>query len=406
MRGHVDRQGVLFVANIDLEQRVPCDHPLRDVKRFVDQQLLEIKPMLDAAYASTGRPSVPPETLLKALLLRALYSVRSEAQLVERIRFDLLFRWFLDLRIDSDVFDASVFSCNRERLERSDVIGTFFDSIVRRAIRERRVSEHFSVDGTLIDAYGSIKQFVPKESATQADADPAHADATAPAAPGRDPFKSRNAAVDFRGQRRSNETHLCRTDPDARLARKGDGQPARLSHLVNHVIENRHGLILAVDVRSPLHNGEAAAVPVMLEQIERRHGLRAKTLGADRGYDQGDLLLSLESAGVESHVASKAGPIGHRARAAGARNGAYQRKRGPQIAARQRNRDRSATAGYVLSQRCRKKGEESFSYLKCVAGLRRSSLSGRWKTRQLTVTSASAYNIIRLCGLARRSRVG
>lgn len=216
MRGKTDRQAVLFVAAIDLEARVRPDHPLRAVKRMADQDLAKMSRQFDAAYAREGRPSVPPERLIKAMLLQALYSIRSEAQLLERIDHDLLFRWFLDLRIDDEVFDATVFSHNRGRLGAHDLIARFFEHTVRRAMDQGLVSpDHFSVDGSLIEAYASIKSFKPKDGSGDGD---------------NNGFKSRNAEVGFHGQTRSNATHASRTDPDAKLVRKSDGKPALLSH--------------------------------------------------------------------------------------------------------------------------------------------------------------------------------
>ena len=208
MRGKHDPQAILFTAAIDLEQRVRPDHPLRAVKRMVDEDLRTMSRRFDAAYADEGRPSVPPERLIKALLLQSIYSVRSEAQLVERIDHDLLFRWFLDLRIDEPVFDATVFSHNRQRLEKHGLISAFFDGTVRRAIAAGLVSpDHFSVDGSLIEAYASIKSFKPKGEKDNKGDD---------AGDNNNGFKGRNAEVDFHGQKRSNDTHQSTTDPEAR----------------------------------------------------------------------------------------------------------------------------------------------------------------------------------------------
>ncbi len=232
MRGKADRQAVLFVAAIDLETRVRPDHPLRAIKRMVDQDLATMSRRLDAAYADEGRPSVPPERLIKAMLLQSLYSVRSEAQLVERVDHDLLFRWFLDLRVDEPVFDATVFSHNRGRLEKHGRIGAFFDGTVRRAIAAGLVSpDHSPVDGSLIEAHASIKSFKPKG---RDENDPGDSNG----------FKGRNAQVDFHGHKRSSATHESATGPEAKLIRKGDGQPARLPHALHALhalVENRHG---------------------------------------------------------------------------------------------------------------------------------------------------------------------
>jgi len=225
MRGKTDPQSILFIAAIDLDQRIRADHPLRAIKRMVDEDLKALDRRLEAAYADEGRPSIPPECLIKALLLQALYSIRSEAQLVERIDHDLLFRWFLNLRIDQEVFDATVFSHNRRRLEDNGLIADFFNQTVRRATAAGLVSaDHFSVDGSLIEAYASIKSFKPKEAKDHGQDDG-------------NGFKSRNTEVNFHGQKRSNDTHASTTDPQAKLIKKSDGQPARLCHALHAIVE-------------------------------------------------------------------------------------------------------------------------------------------------------------------------
>ncbi len=221
MRGKPDPQAVLFTAAIDLDARVRPDHPLRAIKRMADEDLAKMGRKFDAAYADDGRPGVPPERLIKAMLLQSIYSIRSEARLVKRIDHDLLFRWFPDLRVDDDVFDPTVFSHNRRGLEEHGLVGAFFDTTVRRAIAAGLVSpDHFSVDGSLIEAYASIKSFKPKDEKDKNDGD----------SNGFNGFKGRNAEVDFHGKKRPNDTHASTTDPDAKLYRKADGQPALLSH--------------------------------------------------------------------------------------------------------------------------------------------------------------------------------
>jgi transposase len=382
MRGKADRQAVLFVAAIDLETRVRADHPLRAIKRMADEGLARMSRRFDDAYADEGRPSVPPERLIKAMLLQSLYSVRSEAQLVERIDHDLLFRWFLDLRIDEPVFDATVFSHNRKRLEEHGLIGAFFDGTVRRAIAAGLVSpDHFSVDGSLIEAYASIKSFVPKDRDKNGPGDS-------------NGFKSRNAEVDFHGQKRSNETHESTSDPDAKLIRKGDGQPALLSHALHALVENRHGLVLAVEVNSPLDNSEPKAAVSLLDRVKERFKLRPKTLGGDKGYDQGPFLLDLEGRKVTPHVATKEGPIG------GEPGTRYRRENAEAIAARKRMRRREGGVGYAISQRCRKKIEECFGWIKTIGGLARTRLIGHRKTGQQAHIAAAAFNLVRMRSLA------
>lgn len=377
MRGRTDRQAVLFMASIDLESRVRPDHPLRAIKRMADHDLAKLSRRFDAAYAGEGRPSVPPERLIKAMLLQALYSIRSEAQLVDRIDHDLLFRWFLDLRLDEAVFDATVFSHNRARLERHDLIGAFFDHTVRRAMREGLIStEHFSVDGSLIEAYASIKSFRPKG---QDDDD-------------NNGFKSRNAEVDFHGQKRSNATHESGTDPDAKLIRKSDGQPARLAHALHAIVENRHGLVLAVEVNSPLDNSEPTTALSLVDRVNKRFKLKPKTLGADKGYDQGPFLRGLEERDIAPHVAMR----GVQARSGGRKD----RRRDDNAQARRRMRHRQRSRGYRISQRCRKKIEECFGWVKTIGGLARTRLIGHRKNRQQAHIAAAAFNLIRMRSLA------
>ena len=383
MRGTFDPQAILFMAAIDLDGRVRADHPLRPIKRMVDEDLRKMSRRFDAAYADEGRPSVPPERLIKAMLLQTLYSIRSEAQLVERIDHDLLFRWFLDLRIDEAVFDATVFSHNRQRLEKHDLIAGFFDHTVRRAIAAGLVSpDHFSVDGSLIEAYASIKSFKPKDARDKDGPDDSNG------------FKSRNAAVDFHGQKRSNATHESSTDPDAKLIRKGEGQPALLSHALHAIVENRHGLVLAVEVNSPLGNSEPTTALSLVDRIKKRFQIRPKTLGADKGYDQGPFLNELEKRKITPHVAVKDGPIGG---AAGTR---YHKQNAQSIEARTRMRRRARSRGYGISQRCRKKIEELFGWAKTIGGLARTRLIGHRKTGQPAHIAASAFNLIRMRSLA------
>jgi transposase len=383
MRGKFDSQAILFMAAIDLDGRVRADHPLRPIKRMVDEDLRKMSRRFDAAYADEGRPSVPPERLIKAMLLQSLYSIRSEAQLVERIDHDLLFRWFLDLRIDEEVFDATVFSHNRQRLEKHDLIAGFFDHTVRRAIAAGLVSpDHFSVDGSLIEAYASIKSFKPKEDKDKDGPDDTNG------------FKSRNAEVDFHGQKRSNATHESSTDPDAKLIRKGDGQPALLSHALHAIVENRHGLVLAVEVNSPLGNSEPTTALSLVDRVKKRFKIRPKTLGADKGYDQGPFLSELEKRKITPHVAVKDGPIG------GAPGTRHRKHNSRSIEARTRMRQRTRSKGYGISQRCRKKIEELFGWAKTIGGLARTRLIGHRKTSQQAHIAASAFNLIRMRSLA------
>lgn len=382
MRGKADPQSILFMANIDLEGRVPSDHPLRPIKRMVDADLAAMSDRFDDAYSKDGRPSVPPERLIKALLLMAIYSVRSERQLVEQIDYNLLFRWFLGLRIDEPMFDATAFTHNRERLERHGLIAAFFDGTVRRAVAAGLVSsDHFSVDGSLIEAHASIKSFKPKDRDDDDDGG------------GNNGFKPRNAEVNFHGQERSNATHQSTTDPQAKLYRKGDGQGAKLSHMLHALVENRHGLVLAVQVNSPLGNSEPNTAVSLLDRARGQFGLSPQTLGADKGYDQGPFLRELEARAIEPHVAMRDGPIDPKSEY-------YKRRNHDNIEARRRMKRRLNSVAYQVSQRVRKKLEESFGWIKTIGGLRRSRHVGETKTNQQAHVAAGAYNYIRMRNLA------
>jgi len=341
----------------------------------VDVILAGMSETFAEAYSHTGRPSVPPERLLKALLLMALYSVRSERQLCERIDTDLLFRWFLDVQPSEDAFDATTFTHNRRRLDDHDLTRTFFDAVVCEAITAGLCSEHFSVDGTLIESLAAAKSFRPKEGA---DDDPTDANG----------FQPRNVAVDFHGQKRTNATHASRTDPEAKLYRKGRGQEAKLVHMGHTLGENRHGLILAVAVTEANGTAERAAALAMLDGLKAAHGVRPKTIGADKGYDDGEFFRDVESRQIEPHV-----PLVKEPRDPAAVP--YHKQR-PGVEARQRMKARMATEGYRLSQKCRKKIEEGYGWLKTIGGLVRSRLVGRWKLRQFMELAAAAYNLVRL----------
>lgn len=383
MRGRRDEQPRMFFS-IDIAARIRPEHPLRPVKRIVDRLLVELSPQFEAAYSRTGRPSVPPERLLKALLLGALYSVRSEAQLVERIDTDLLFRWFLDMDPAEPVFDATAFTHNRPRLEQHGLMAAFFEAVLKEALAAGLTSdEHFSVDGTLIESYASTKSFRPLHEGGEAEQNDQHPPGPSDA----NSYKPRNPEVDFHGQKRSNATHRSTTDPEARLYRKSSGQEAKLAHLAHALTENRHGLVMAITVTEANGEAEPAATLALLDDLKERLGIRPKTVGSDKGYDSGPYYLELEARGIEPHSAmlqttrdlTQVRP--------------WQRAR---VEARQRMRERQATLGYQLSQRCRKKIEESFGWMKTVAGMARTRLVGRWKLQQQLELAAAAYNLVRL----------
>jgi transposase len=378
----------MFFA-IDVERRIRPDHPLRPVKRAVDRILAGLSDRFAQAYSETGRPSVPPETLLKALLLMALYSVRSERQLVERIDTDLLFRWFLDLDPAQELFDATAFSHNRPRLDAHGLTAAFFDAVLKEAIEAGLTSgDHFSVDGTLIESCASIKSFRPNEESDEKPDD----DRDGSNAGGSNAFKSRNAEVDFHGQKRTNETHRSRTDPEARLYRKSPGQEAKLSHLGHALAENRNGLIMAIEVGEASGTGERSAATAMLDRLAERQGVRPRTLGADKGYDAGEFYLELERRGVEPHVAVIETPPANPQHVR-----AFRRD---EFAARLRMKERLASPTYRVSQRCRKKVEECFGWLKTIGGLARSRWRQRWKLKQQMELAAAAFNLIRMRSLA------
>jgi len=380
MRGKKPTQLPMFFA-IHVEDRIGPAHPLRPIKKRVDEELAQMNPLFDEAYANVGRPSVPPERLLKALLLQSLYSVRSEAQLIERINTDLLFRWFLDMDPAQEVFDATAFTHNRPRLEKHGIVAAFFQGVVKRAMKSGLTSDdHFSVDGTLIESYASIKSFVPRESKDRGDG------------PDDNGFKPRNEAVDFHGQKRCNDTHQSTTDPEARLFRKGNAPAARLYHLGHAIAENRHGLVMAVELTSALSSAEPQAATGMLDRMKKELGLNPTTLGADKAYDSGAFLLELESRQVRPHVATRQNKI--------AGSGGKSVEQRGLIEARRRMRRREKGVGYGISQRCRKKIEEAFGWIKTVAGLCRTRRVGRWKIKQQMELAATAYNLVRIRKLA------
>lgn len=361
---------------IDLEDRVRADHPLRAIKTMVDGELARMGHLFNKAYSDKGRPSVPPETLLKALLLQALYAIRSEAPLVERIDTDLLFRWFLDMDPAVEVFDATAFTHNRPRLEEHGIIQRFFSGVVRRAMDEGLTSEdHFSVDGTLIQSYASLKSLRPIGSPPDADRAGKKDDDDHP--------RGRNTPVDFKGQKRSNDTHQSTTDPEARLYRKGDGQPAFLSHSAHAITENRHGLVMAVEVDRADGRAERRAGEGMLDDLENR-GVLPCTLGTDKGYDDGAYIGRLEDRGIDPHVAIKDGPI------------SLDTDEGVN---RWLCRAMSRSGDFRTSQRRRKMIEEAFGWIKDFAGLKRTRLVGRWKIRMQVTMAAAAYNLVRMTRL-------
>jgi transposase len=384
MRGRRDPQPSLFYA-IDVEGRIRPDHPLRPLKAAVDRILAGLSDRFDAAYSDTGRPGVPPERLIKALLLMALYSVRSERQLAERVDTDLLFRWFLDMSPEEPAFDATAFSHNRPRLDEHGLPAAFFQAVLSEALAAGLCSEHFSVDGTLIESYASLKSVRPIDEPAGSDGGPA-----AGAGGDGNAFKPRNPDVDFRGQKRTNATHRSKTDPEAKLYRKGPGQETKLRHIGHALGENRHGLIVGVAVTEANGTAEREAAVGLIDAFRELTGRDPTTVGLDAGYDSGELFLELETRGIEPHGALTKSPKPE----AQAKDAEREK-----VAARHRALGRQSGEGYRLSQKCRKKLEEGFGWLKRVAGLARSRVVGRWKLRQLWELGAAAYNLVRMRSL-------
>lgn len=373
MRGRIDGQGDIY-HTFSIEDLVPTNHPLRAVKARADKVLAGMSGRFNRAYAAAGRKSIPPERLIKALLLQALYSIRSEIQLCEQISYNILYRWFLDMNPSEAVWTPEVFSMNRKRFDEYGLVRDFFDRVVRQAVLEDLVSEdHFSVDGTLIQSFASMKSLRPMGSDHQKVSDGADDD---------DPG---NPTVDYRGQKRTNRTHRSIVDPQARLARKGKGKPALLSHSAHVLMENRNGLCLDIAVDEANGLAERIQSGAMLDHVRRRHGLWPRTLGADAGYKDGKYLHALEQFGIVPHVPMGDGPI------VGDDDITQ---------ARRRARRRQSNLGYQISQRIRKRTEEIIGWFKTVGGLARSRFVGRWKLKQQGEVTAAAYNLLRLARLA------
>lgn len=378
MRGRVPRQQTMFVA-FDLEQFVPADHPLRKVKRWADAVLAEMGRDFNKAYGDTGRRSIPPERLIKALLLRALYSIPSETKLVEAIQYNLLYRWFLDLPLEEDAWTQEAFSMNRDRFERHDLYRKFFDRVVAEGIERELVSpDHFTIDGTLIRSLASHKSLQPIASDTAAKDRKKDGDGGTSAG-------GRDASVNWRGERRSNDTHRSTTDPEARLARKGNGKESHLCHSGHVMMENRSGLCLSITVDRADGHAERRNALRMLRHVERRHGLAPRTVGMDAGYRAGEFLCSIEEHGSTPHVPIPDDPI---------------RGDTPEANARRRARRRMKTVGYRLSQRVRKRVEQIIGWGKTVAGLARTRFIGHERIENSALIAGAAYNLLRMTRLS------
>jgi transposase len=355
MRGGDERTGSLF-SYVDLEARVGKDHPLRAIRGVVNAALAALSDEFSAMYSRLGRPSIPPEKLLRAMLLQAFYTIRSERQLMERLEFDLLFRWFIGVGVDDAAWDHSTFSKNRDRLLEGDIAAKFMTVVLDQPRVKRLLSmDHFSVDGTLIEAWASMKSFRPKDGSDEP-----------PASGG-----GRNAEADFHGQKRSNETHVSTTDPDARLYRKGSGKEAKLCFMGHALMENRNGLV--VDACLTEANGHAERIAALHMVEPRADRPTPITLGADKAYDAEDFVNELRSMNATPHVAQN---MNGRASAIDGRTTRH--------------------AGYIVSQRIRKRIEEVFGWIKTVAGHARTKFRGRDRVGWAFTFAAAAYNLARL----------
>lgn len=372
MRGRVEGQGEVY-HYFHVDDLIPLKHPLRSIKVRADGILKDMSRRFNAAYGKAGRPSIPPERLIKALLLQALYSVRSEIQLCEQIGYNLLYRWFLDMNPSEAVWTPEVFCMNRERFDRHGFVRDFFDRVVQEGVLEGLASQdHFSVDGSLIQSFASMKSLRPLDTQDTKVSD------------GSDDHDAGNPTVNFRNERRSNKTHRSIVDPEARLMRKGKGKPAVLSHSLHVLMENRSGLCMDISVDEANGTAERIQAGEMLDRTFKRQRLWPKTLGMDAGYKDGKFLDVVEQAGIVPHVPVGDGPI------VGDDSGAK---------ARWRARHRAKFKGYGRSQRIRKRIEEIFGWCKMIGGLGRARFVGRWKIKLQSEITGAAYNLLRLARL-------
>jgi transposase len=359
MRGE-DRQQPKLFSYVSPEQRVPPTHPLRTIRQLVDRALGEVSPRFDALYAAGGRPSIPPEQLLRALLLQVLYTIRSERQLMEQLDYNILYRWFVGLELDEPVWDVTVFTKNRDRLLAGDIAQGFFQAVLGEAERRRLLSrEHFTIDGTLVQAWAGQKSF---QRVRRGRHRPPPVD---------DPG---NPTVDFHGERRRNATHRSTTDPEARLTKKGPGHEAKLAYHGHVLMENRHGLAVATALTQASGTAEREQAGALVRTVPYRAA--AITLGADKGYDTRACVAALRAAGVTPHVA--------------------QQSRGRRSAVDGRT---TRHAGYQVSQRKRKRVEEIFGWLKTIGLQRQTRLRGVARVAWMFTFATAAYNLVRMTKL-------
>jgi transposase len=349
-----------MLSSLSTEDLIPADHPIRRIRVVVDEVLAGLDAEFDAMYAASGRRSVPPETLLKATVLMAMYSIRSERAFCERLNYDMLFKWFLDLAIDDRAFDATTFTKNRQRLLDHQIADRFFAAVVHQAkLRRYMSSDHFSVDGTLLQAWASNKSFKPNDHDGGDDGNG---------------FKGRNAEVDFKGQKRSNKTHTSTTDPEAMLFRKSNNAAAELSFMGHVLIENRNGLIADAELTQATGYAEREAARTMLARLPARK--RRRTVAADKSYDTRDFVADVRELGFTPHVA-------------------------PNTSGRRSAIDGRTTRhpGHGVSQRIRKRVEEPFGWIKTVGTGRKVRYIGTERNRAWFKIEAAVYNLIRICSL-------
>jgi transposase len=363
MRGHDHQQAAMF-SYLSPEQRVPSDHPLRAIRQVTDTILKEMSRLFSKMYSEIGRPSIPPEKLLRALLLQVLYTVRSERMLMEQLEYNLLFRWFVGLNMDEPVWDVTVFTKNRDRLLKADVAKQFFGLVVEQAQTLNLMSdEHFTVDGTLLEACASLKSFKKVNMGQEPPPD--------------DPG---NPTVDFHGESRSNQTHASTTDEDALLARKGSGKEAKLSYSGHVLMENRNGLVADVEVLQATGTAERNAALIMIEQTPGDHQV---TVGGDKLYDTKDFVAETRHMNATPHVA--------------------QNNKGRKSAIDGRT---TRHAGYGISQRKRKRVEEIFGWMKTVGGMRKLRHRGLELVGWMFTFAAAAYNLVRIRNLSTAIEAG
>jgi transposase len=359
MRGELNPQADMYCL-VSPEKFVPKDHPLRAIKPFVDQALRELSPLFDAMYAEIGRPSIPPERLLKAKLLQAFYTVRSESLLVEMLHYNLLFRWFLDMNMTDEVWDNSSFTTNQERLLEHDTARAFFHTIAALAQEKGWMSDaHFTVDGTLIQAWAGLKSFAPKDAAAKrTDDDPG------------------NPSVDFKGQHRSNATHQSTTDPESCLAKKAAGHEAKLCYALHVLMENRNGLCASLEVTRTTETETSAAKELLAQRVDVQEKA-PRTVGADKNYHNAEFVSFCREHQIAPHVAQRTD------RQVSGLDGRTTRH-----------------PSYQTSQRIRKRVEECIGWMKEIGGLRRVKVRGTQRVSLHGWLVGAAYNLVRMGRLA------